>query len=136
MISDNPLTDSMLNRALEKKLFAISDFIVVFEQPTHANTLGIFGFRRGSPRWTQRASKKSRFFENCWRCPSLEDHILGSTWPIWMRVCLLERSDSLLSGKNMKFGIYRLSPILGHHRCLVDYNSRGTFYPGAALVGM
>jgi hypothetical protein len=30
----------------------------------------------------------------------------------------------------MKFGIYRLSPILGHHRCLVDYNSRVTSCPG------
>jgi hypothetical protein len=42
----------------------------------------------------------------------LEDHILRYTWPIWARLCLLERSYSLLSGKNMKTGIYRLLLIL------------------------
>jgi hypothetical protein len=66
----------------------------------------------------------------------LEDHISGSSWPIWARLCLLERPDSLLFIKNMKFGIYRLLPILGHHECLVVYNSHGTSCPVMCIYGL
>jgi hypothetical protein len=117
--------NSMLNRTLEKKLSPISNFIVALESPTWTMTQNVFGFGRGPPRWAQRAVKKPRFFENCWRCTTLEDHISGSSWPLWERVCLLERSYSLHLRKNMKIGIYRLLPILEPHQCLVGYNFFG-----------
>ncbi len=84
---------------------------------------------RGPPCCLRWPSKNSRFFENCWRYPSLKDYISRSTWPIRARVCLLESSDSLHLRKNMKIGIYRFLPILGQHQCLVDNNPRGTSRP-------
>jgi hypothetical protein len=36
----------------------------------------------------------------------------------------------------MKFGIYRLLLILGHHECLVVYNSRGTSCPVMCIYGL
>jgi hypothetical protein len=81
---------------LEKKLFGIPDFFIAFVSPIDANTFGIFGFGRGPHRWAWQPLKVLRFFKKCWRCTTLGDHISGCTWPIWARVCLLERSYSLL----------------------------------------
>ncbi len=91
---------------LEKKLFGIPDFFIAFGSPIDAKIMDIFGFGRGPPNWPQGTVKFLLFFKICWRCITLEDHTTGSGWPIWTRVCLLERSDSLLLGKNMKFGIF------------------------------
>ncbi len=52
------------------------------------------------------------------------------------RVCLLERSYSLLSEKNMKIGIYRLLPILGRRQYSVRYIFRGTSDPTRSLWGL
>jgi hypothetical protein len=68
--------------------------------------------------------------------PTLEDHISGSTWSTCARVCLLERSNSQLFIKNMKFGIYRLLPILGRLQYLVDCIFRGTSDPTGSLWGL
>jgi hypothetical protein len=105
-------------------MFGIPDIFIAFGSPIDANIMDIFGFGRGSPHCPQGAVKFLLFFKICWRCTTLEDHISRSGWPIWARVCLLERLDSLLLGKNMKFGIYRLSPILGQWQCLMSYNSQ------------
>ncbi len=109
---------------LEKKLCAIPDFFIAFDSPIDANIMDIFGFGRGPPRWPQQAVKFLQFFKIYWRCTTLEDHISRSGWPIWAKVCLLERSDSLLLTKNMKIGIYRLPPILGQRQCSMSYNSQ------------
>jgi hypothetical protein len=98
---------------LEKKLFGIPDFFIAFGSPIGANTFSIFGFGRGPPRWAWQPLKVLQFFKIGWRCGTLEDYISGSGWPIWARVCLLEKSDSLLLGK--KYEIWNLpsSPDLG-----------------------
>ncbi len=101
-----------------------TNFWICFKVFKYFNTIDIPIFP-AAPRWAQRAVKKPRFFENCWRCTTLEDHISGSSWPIWARVCLLERSYSLHLRKNMKIGIYCLLPILEPHQCLVGYNFFG-----------
>jgi hypothetical protein len=104
--------NSTLNRTLGKKLFGIPDFFIAFGSLIDANTFGMFGFGRGPPRWAWQPLKVLQFFKICYRCGTLEDHVSGSTRPIWARVCLLERSYSLLLGKNMKFGIYSLSWVI------------------------
>jgi hypothetical protein len=118
---------------MEKKLFGIPDFFIAFGSPIDANTFGIFGFGRGPPRWAWQPLKVLRFFKKCWRYTTLGDHISGCTWPIWARVCLLERSYSLLLRKNIKTGIYRLLPILGQGQYSVRYNFRGTSDPKEGL---
>jgi hypothetical protein len=115
----------MLNRTLEKNLSPISNFIVALESPMWTMTQNVFGLGRVPPRWAQRAVKKSIFFKKCWRCTTLDYHILGSGWPIWARVGLLKRLYGLLLTKNMKIGIYRLLPILEPCRCSVRYNFFG-----------
>jgi hypothetical protein len=121
---------------LEKKLFGIPDFFIAFSSPIDANIMDIFGFGRGSPHWPQGTVNFLLFFKFCWRCTTLEDHISRSDWPIGARVCLLERLDSLLLGKNIKFGIYRLSPILGQRQCSMAYNSWGPSSSEAGLWGL
>jgi hypothetical protein len=98
--------------------------------------MDMFGFGRGPPRWAQQPLKKWQFFENCWRCTTLEDHISGSTWSIWAKVCLLESLNSLLFIKNMKIGIYRLFPILERWQYSVDRIFRGTSDPTRSLWGL
>jgi hypothetical protein len=117
--------NSMLNRTLEKKSSPISNFIVALKSPMWTMTQNVFGLGRGPPRWAQRAVKISIFFKKCWRCTTLDHYILGSSWPIWARVGLLERLYSLLLRKIMKIGIYRLTPILGLCQCSVRYNFFG-----------
>jgi hypothetical protein len=102
--------NSTLNRTLGKKV--------------DANIMDIFGFGRGPPRWAQRTVKFLQFFKICWRCTTLEDHISRYGWPIWEKICLLERSDSLILTKDMKIEIYRLLPILGQKQCSMAYNSQ------------
>jgi hypothetical protein len=46
----------------------------------------------------------------------VDNHILRSTWSIWVIVCLMERSDNLLLSKNMNIRIYRLLTILGRQQ--------------------
>ncbi len=121
---------------LEKKLFGVPDFFIAFSSPIDANIMDIFGFGRGSPHWPQETVKFLLFIKFCWRCTTLEDHISRSDWPIGAKVCLLERLDSLLLGKNMKFGIYRLSPILGQRQCSMAYNSWGPSSSEAGLWGL
>ncbi len=120
----------------EKKLFGIPDFFIAFGFPIDANIMDIFGIGRGPPRWPQGTVNFLLFFKICWRCPTLEDHTSRSGRAIWARVCLLERSNSLLLGKNMKFGIYRLSPILGQWQCSMSYNSRRPSSSEAGLWGL
>jgi hypothetical protein len=67
-------------------LFTISDFIVVFEPPNHANTLAIFGFGRA-----QRASKKSRFYKK-----SLEMSNFGRSY---LGIYLADFSESMFVAK-------------------------------------
>ncbi len=98
--------------------------------------MDMFGFGRGPPRWAWQPLKVLLFFKKCWRCITLEDHISRSTWPIWAKVCLLERSNSLLLIKNMNNRIYRLFPILGRGQCLVRYIFRGTSGPTGSLQGL
>jgi hypothetical protein len=43
----------------------------------------------------------------------LEDHISRSGWSIWAKVCLLERSDSLLLRKKIKNWNLPSSPDFG-----------------------
>jgi hypothetical protein len=121
---------------LEKKLFGIPDFFIAFGSPIDANIMDIFGFGRGSPHRPQGAVKFLQFCKIYWRCTTLEDHISGSGWPIWAKVCLLERLDNLLLGKNRKFGIYRLFPILGQWQCSMSYNSRRPSSSEAGLWGL
>jgi hypothetical protein len=121
---------------LEKKLCAIPDFFIAFGSPIDANIMDIFGFGRGPPRWPQRTVKFLLFFKICWRWTTSEDHISRSGWPIWAKVCLLERSDRLLLTKNMKIGIYRLPPILGQKQCLMAYNSQRPSSSEAGLWGL
>ncbi len=109
---------------LEKKLCGNPDFFIAFGSPIDANIMDIFGFGRGPPRWAQGAVKFLQFFKIYWRCTTLEDHISRSGRPIWAKVCLLERSDSLLLIKNMKIGIYRLLLILGQKQYSMAYNSQ------------
>ncbi len=115
-------------------LFGVPDFFIAFGSPTDANTFCIFGFGRGPPRWAWQPLKVLQFFKNGWRCGTLEDHISGSTRPIWARVCLLERSYSLFLGKNMKFGNLPSSPDLGS-RAIFDtlYLSWAT-WPKVGLI--
>jgi hypothetical protein len=121
---------------LEKKLFGIPDFFIAFGSSIDANIMDIFGFGRDSPHWPQRTVKFLLFFKICWRWTTLKDHISESGWPIWARVCLLERLNSLLLGKNMKFGIYRLSLILGQWQCSMSYNSGRPSSSEASLRGL
>jgi hypothetical protein len=107
---------------LEKKLFGIPDLLIAFESPIDTKIMDIFGFGRGPPRWAWQPLKNLRFFKKSWRYPTLKDHILWSGWPIWARICLLERPYSLLPGKNMKFGIYRFLPILDQDQYSIAYN--------------
>ncbi len=89
--------------------------------------------------WAQQPLKKWQFFENCWRCTTLEDHISGSTWSIQAKVCLLERLNSLLFIENMKIGIYRFLPILERWQYSVDCIDcifRGTSDPTGSLWGL
>ncbi len=121
---------------LEKKLCGNPDFFIAFGSPIDANIMDIFGFRRGPTRWAQGAVKFLQFFKIYWRCTTLEDHISGSTWSIRAKVCLLERSDSLLLINNMKIGIYRLLPILGQKQCSMTYNSQRPSSSEASLWGL
>ncbi len=121
---------------LEKKLFWIPDFLIAFGSPIDTNIMDIFGFERGPPRWAWQPLKVLQFFKKSWRCTTLDDRILWSTWPIWSIVCLLERSDSLLLGKNMEFGIYCLVPTLGRGQYLVDCNFLWQPRPKRSLWGM
>jgi hypothetical protein len=121
---------------LEKKLCAIPDFFIAFGSPIDANIMDIFGFGRGPPRWPQGTVNFLQFFKIYWRCTTLEDHISRSGWPIWAKVCLLERSNSLLLGKNIKFGIYRLRPISGQKQCLIADNSQRPSSSEAGLWGL
>ncbi len=131
-----PMSISTLNRTLGKKLFGIPDFFIAFCSPIDANTFCIFGFGRGRgpPRWAWQPLKVLKFFKIGCRCGTLDDHVSGSTRPIWARVCLLERSYSLLLGKNIKH--WNLPPSL-------DFGSRAIFstlflswatWPGVGLI--
>jgi hypothetical protein len=115
--------NSMLNRTLGKKVVRDSRFIA-FGSPIDAKIMDIFSFGRGSPHWPQGAVNFFAIFQN-WLEMS---HFGRSYLDIWLadlgESMLVERSDSLLLGKNMKFGIYRLSPILGQWQCSMAYNPR------------
>jgi hypothetical protein len=109
---------------LEKKLFGIPDFFIAFGSPTDANTFCIFGFGRGPPRWAWQPLIVLQFFKNGWRCGTLEDHISGSTRPIWARVCLLERSDNLFLGKKYeiwKFTVFSRFGVEGNIRYVISF---------------
>ncbi len=127
---------STLNRTLGKKVVRDSGFLHCVWFSYRCKHYGHFGFRRGSPRWAHRAVKFLQFFKIYWRCTTLEDHISRSGWPIWAKVCLLERSNSLLLRKNIKIGIYCLPPILGQKQCLIAYNSQRPSSSDAGLWGL
>jgi hypothetical protein len=109
------MINSTLNRTVGKKVVRDSRFLDCVWFSYRCKHYGHIWFWEGSPpHWPQRAVKFLQFFKICWRCTTLEDHISRSGWSIRARVCLLERLDSLLLGKNMKFGIYRLLEKSGH----------------------
>jgi hypothetical protein len=121
------------NRTLGKKLFVVPDCyfrITCLSGRRLWTCLVLGGFH---PAGHSKQSNFCYFSKFCWRCATLEDHISGSTWPIWARVCLLEWSNSLVLIKNMKIGIYRLPSILGQWHCLMAYNSQR---PSSSEVGL
>jgi hypothetical protein len=125
--------DSTLNRPLSKKIVSDSRFYYCIRITYQGEHYGHVWFWEGSTPLGVAALKVLLFFKKCWRCTTLEDHISRSTWPIWAKVCLLGRSNSLLLRKNMNNEIYRLLPILGRGQYLVRYIFRGTSDPTGSL---
>jgi hypothetical protein len=80
--------------------------------------------------------KICNFSKNAEKYPTSDNLILRSTWSIWARLYLLERSDSLPFIKNMKIGIYHLVPILGRRQYLVDCIFRGISDEARSLWGL
>jgi hypothetical protein len=105
--------------------------LIALGSPIDTNIMDIFGFGRGPPRWAWQPLNVLQFFKKSWRCTTLDDHILWSTWPIWSRVCLLERSDSLLSVKiwNLEFTVLSRFWVEGNIWWIV------TFYGNLAQKG-